>query len=786
MSMKTKAIFRSLLILSLLSVSHIDTASAERVKGAKAIWEMILNLGRRAEKKTASEVHALDLPNTDGSGLVRAKEANLNLSYAQWARSEDIFNTKTKGLIQSLRTRDLVKTVGQERATEDIAKALEETGKIGFVVTGGRGVGKTQLIESVEWIYRLRSAKKPDAPSFVLKVDASNPDFKDPEKFLAYVNELKEMSEIKNAESILFFIENTDQLAKQSDASLDRQINLLASVFRVGPKVKVAMKANTETFESLVKKVDIEKLFSRIAINGSTDPLDTSRILKNHLPLMDPENKANMTDDKIRILTEMIHRYLPGENSGANAIEVFDGALARRTAYLTADEMPAANGVILKYRESLQKLQNQLARVQQLNGKHAQELIQELPGRIAHATAQLKAAERSYNFIKDSRIKLQQIRTAASAVKGKDDVKYNELSRQYFNRLRRTFALSERDFANEISRMTDIGIEEILKRSGKMTLKQFADKLDETIYGQERLKAAIMRAAAKIERGYRTNLFEADKALYSVFITGYPGSGKTEALNLLSEFADNYYRIDGAEFMEGHAVAKLIGAPPGYTGFDEGGEMVLELKNKPRTLLHVDEIEKTDKKLIHFFNQVMNPARVKDGKGTVAQTNQAVVGATSNAITVLPKGVDPSNPKQIIEAVQKATNNLFTSEFMNRFDDIIFAEKNPRLVNNQILGKFLKVFNEKQLMQDNFIRADLSNSAREAILDIVEATTQGTARDIKSTLSRNYTDLLSDVIETGQYFDPIKGTIKKLDVNPGDLLELDFDEATGFIIKVIK
>src|SRR5690606_11215906 len=110
MPIKSKALLRSLLILSVLSVSHIDTASAQRAKGVKGVWEMLLNLGRRAEKKTASEVHSIDLPNTDGSGFVRAKEAKLNLSYAQWARSEDVFHAKTKGLIKSLRTRDLVKT----------------------------------------------------------------------------------------------------------------------------------------------------------------------------------------------------------------------------------------------------------------------------------------------------------------------------------------------------------------------------------------------------------------------------------------------------------------------------------------------------------------------------------------------------------------------------------------------------------------------------------------------------------------------------------------------------
>lgn len=783
------------ILISALSLSFIaqpTIAHASRWEAVKTFFAELLN---RKPVKTAKKAKAQPEKEVDLDDLSRARiEAEKSGKVLRGSKEADPFyGSDTNYLFSSIRNKDLIRTVGQEGAIDDIAMALANEGKKGFFVTGSRGTGKRQVLETVEYAYRLKSQMNPNHPSHVIVIDAASREFRDIKDFEANLRTLEKNAQASGAGEILFFIDNLDTIklergGAQTDFSLDEYINKLMRFGQSGsskPKIKVALKSDEGTFSKLISSASLEKSIVRVDIKANNEVIEIQEIIERNILLLDPRDISKMTEQKLARFTEQARRFFAGQDSAAKALDAFQRAMARRAKFFADDMTPAVDEIITAQEKALKQLKEDLREVGQMKGQRAQELQKSLPNDIKQAEVSLANARKEYDFLVQSKKAIKRAEDALRRAHARGDKAAVKRAAQGLNNIRsRAHNLSERALAYEIAKMTGTKLNDILRMTGPMTFKEFSQLLDNEIIGQPTLKQALLRAAERVARAYQRNKFHAVKPIFSLFVTGDPGSGKTAGLRLLGQYVGRYAKYDGAEFKEKEAIARLIGSHPGYANNDEGGKLVNHLNENPRSVTHFDELDKADRNILDILGQYMDPGTLSSGNGITVRTNQSVLGTSSNHLRTVPKGVDTSNRAELIEAISDASQGSIKPEFLNRFDEIVYVPKNPDTANNTIFNKFLSKFNSSDFAKENFLRVEVSAKARKAILSYIRKQTQGSGRDVERLHEVLVKDPLEKAIEDGDYFDAITRKVKKLTVDRGDLVRLDY--ANGeFVLRAI-
>ena len=321
--------------------------------------------------------------------------------------------------------------------------------------------------------------------------------------------------------------------------------------------------------------------------------------------------------------------------------------------------------------------------------------------------------------------------------------------------------VNEEDIAKIVSKWTGIPVSRMLEGEVKK-LVHMEERLRERVIGQD----AALGVVANAIRRSRAGLSDPKRPIGSFIFLGPTGVGKTETARALAEFLFDdeqaMVRIDMSEYMEKHAVARLIGAPPGYVGYDEGGQLTEAIHRRPYAVVLFDEIEKAHPDVFNVLLQVMDDGRLTDAKGRTVDFKNTVLIMTSNlgAAMLAGEALKTEHDFEMArESVMRTLREHFRPEFLNRVDDIVIYRQLGNAQLSQILD--LRLNEVRKLLEDRAISIELTESARQLILTGGSDTAYG-ARPLKRALQRMVQDPLAIKILDGEV---LHGAHVKIDVN---------------------
>ena len=304
--------------------------------------------------------------------------------------------------------------------------------------------------------------------------------------------------------------------------------------------------------------------------------------------------------------------------------------------------------------------------------------------------------------------------------------------------------VDEEDIAQVVSKWTGIPVSKMLEGEMQKLLK-IEERLHERVIGQEEAISAVANAI----RRSRSGLADPNRPVGSFIFLGPTGVGKTELAKALAEdlFDDEHamVRIDMSEYMEKHSVARLIGAPPGYVGFEEGGQLTEAVRRRPYSVILFDEIEKAAQEVFNVFLQILDDGRLTDGQGRTVDFRNTIIIMTSNIGSNWIQ--EEKNDEEIKKRIQEALRAHFRPEFLNRIDEVVIF----RRLNDQQLNKIvdIQLAHVAQRLEDKKISLKLSDAAKTAVAKEGYDPAFG-ARPLKRALQRLVIDPLAKKVIAGE------------------------------------
>lgn len=305
-------------------------------------------------------------------------------------------------------------------------------------------------------------------------------------------------------------------------------------------------------------------------------------------------------------------------------------------------------------------------------------------------------------------------------------------------------AVTPQDIAGVVSRWTGIPVEKMLEAESERLLKM-EERLRQRVVGQD----VALSKVSKAIRLARAGLQDPNRPIGSFLFLGPTGVGKTELAKALAEFLfddeTNMVRIDMSEYMEKHAVSRLIGAPPGYVGYDEGGQLTEAVRRRPYSVVLLDEIEKAHTDVFNVLLQVMDDGRLTDGQGRTVDFRNAIIIMTSNIGSDFI--LNESDPERMKAAVENALRGHFRPEFLNRIDARIIFNRLDQSVISDIVEIQLQGFTK--MLEQRGLKLELEKSAKEFLAEVGYDPAFG-ARPLKRALREYILEPLSEKIIAGE------------------------------------
>ena len=689
---------------------------------------------------------------------------------------ENVLEKYGRDVVELARQGKIDPVIGRDDEIRRIIKILSRKTKNNPVLIGEPGVGKTAIIEGLA--RRIVSGDIPDSlkDKTIFELDMASlvagakyrGEFE--ERLKAVLKKIKE-SEGK----IILFIDEIHLIvgAGKVDGAMDAG-NILKPMLARGELHCIGATTLDEYHKYIEKDQALERRFQKVMVSEPTVE-DTISILRGLKERFEVHHGVHIKDNAVIAAAVMSNRYITDRFLPDKAIDLIDEACA--SVRLTLDSMPVELDNIER---RINQIKIELMAIKKDNDasslKHAEELEAELKDLNEKDSALkdkwLKEKDEIKN-LKDKKAILDRKRFELETAYNQGDFeKASKLQYQVIPALEKEISdfenqnkdnkllsetVSDEDIAQVVSKWTNIPVSKLMQGEREKVLK-LADNLKRRVIGQDEAITLISDAIIRQRAGIK----DENRPIGSFMFLGPTGVGKTElAKALASELFDSethIVRIDMSEYQEAHTVARLIGAPPGYVGYDEGGQLTEAIRRNPYSIILFDEIEKAHKDVFNVLLQILDDGRLTDGQGKVADFKNTIIIMTSNLGAELLLE-DPKNKKGVIDLIK----NYFKPEFLNRIDEIIVFNPLTKDVQIKIVDKILHELDLRLLAQDIHIK--YTDSLKHYIIDQAFDITYG-ARPIRRFIQK--------YVETYIATEIIKSNIKPgvnyvLDSQGGDL-----------------